>query len=1063
MVDRVERGRQLQLVQRGRRGATGPAHDRAEREEQSDQRLRDSPHGVTMVTGRQRDVSGGASLTSRCHRLATVADVAETHATSTERPLIDRPRLLARLAARFSHRLTVLVGAGGTGKTTLVRQAAAAEPRDLDIVHPCTPGDRDPDHLLHALLDEVALAVGMPAAPGRTEDQIRQLVLAQSPRHVCLVVDDAHLLADGSGLNRLLDSLPANGHLVVAGRRPPAIDVARLDAAGQLLEIGQDELLMTADELIAFANQRGLNVELLETAEGWPAFVELAATGGEIRSRRYLEEEALRDIAPERRKALAKFAFVRGGDRAIATATTGLELEELIADLPLVRWEADAARLHDLWGELLVADLGEGERADAALAAAAVHRDRGAIDTAIELAQSVGAWADVARSLGAAVRDGIDGGLSTEQLHRWRRLVPSGHEDDPVVFLVDGLIEREIDPTTEKTRDLLDRAAEGFASRGEHELELTALLQLGYAVRVISDVELIEAVMGRIERLADVHPPARPYLAFGDAWVALSQGRPDLQLAAMERIADVELPPVWATSRSHYTAHALFGLGRPHEALAAAPRQMVDQAITIPGALITELQCLWFAGQPDEALRRAAGGIGAGHGARDRFIAGAWRAAMCGFAGDVSSARAALEIAKAHQGDAPALLVAAQTIMVEAVLDIAEGRDDEARERFRAALEFAPLGNGISEQTLRNLLATPYLLLPETREFWDSYPMGPALIENLHLVQAFVAAKEDGDRARLATVHWAEPPVIAANYPVRHAMELALHGVLAGRNEGRQLASWLCEHWGEPARSALRDHIDDPVVGAVAKDLASSTPSPPRSATRIGVLGQATIWHDNHPSADPHWRRERVRALLTTLVLRPATTREQLAGLLWPDIDMSAAAKNLRTTLNYLHNVLEPHRATGDATWCVQVDGSAVRLNPRLDVDLWEFRTLLDDADDAERRGRPDEALPLLLDAIAVWRGDLAEDLDLESLELERIHLRSRFVRASCRATELLTATGRPEQAIEVARPALEIDRWHEPTYLALADAYAAIGDHTSSRAVLERAEINLGTALGEV
>ena len=74
----------------------------------------------------------------------------------------------------------------------------------------------------------------MPAAPGATEDQIRQLVLAQSPRHVCLAVDDAHLLADGSGLTRLLDSLPANGHLVVAGRRPPAIDVARLEEGKSL-------------------------------------------------------------------------------------------------------------------------------------------------------------------------------------------------------------------------------------------------------------------------------------------------------------------------------------------------------------------------------------------------------------------------------------------------------------------------------------------------------------------------------------------------------------------------------------------------------------------------------------------------------------------------------------------------------------------------------------------------------------------------------------------------------------------------------------------------------------
>ena len=981
--------------------------------------------------------------------------------TSTDRPMIDRPRLLGRLAARFSHRLVVLVGGGGTGKTTLLRQAVAAEPREIDVVHTCSPNDRDPDHLLAALLSDLRVAVGIPAtADDSVIEMLRQLVLAQSPRHVCLTVDDTHLLAGGRAFEDLLDRLPANGHLVLAGRRPPPIDMARLDASGQLVEITQDDLLMTSDELIAFANQRGVNVDVLVGAEGWPAFVELAASGAEVRSRRYLEEEALREIAPERRKALARFAFVRGGDDAIARATTGTGVTNLVADLPLVRWEGDSARLHDLWGELLIADLSADERREAALAAAAVHRDSGQVDTAIELAESVSAWDDVARSLGTAVRDGIDGGVSTEQLHRWRRLVPAGHDAEPIVLLVDGLIEREIDPTTEKTRGLLTRAADAFAAEGEYELELTALLQLGYAVRVIGDIDLIEAVMTRIEQLAEPYPPARPYLAFGEAWLALSQARPDLQLAAMERIADVDLPPVWATSRAHYTAHALFNLGRPHEALAAAPRHMADQAITIPGALITELQCLWFAGQPDEALRRAASGIDAGHGARDRFIAGSWRAVMCGFAGDIAGARAALEISKAHQGDTPALLVAAQTIMVEAVLDIAAGRDDDARDRFRAALEFAPLGSGISEQTLRNLLGGPYLLLPETRDFWDSYPMGPTLVENLRVAQAFVAAREEGDLSKLATAHWPEPPILAANYPLRYAMELALHGVDAGRVEGRQLAGWLCEHWGDPARAALRDLLDHDALGAAAKEVAASTPSPPRSAVRLGVLGQATVWHDHHISADPHWRRERVRALLTTLILRPTTTREQLAGLLWPDIDMAAAAKNLRTTLNYLHNVLEPQRGSGEATWCVQVDGSTVRLNPRLDVDLWEFRALLDDADAAERRGRPDEALPKLLDALTIWRGDLAEDLDLESLELERIHLRSRFVRASCRATELLTATGRPEQAIEIAQPALEIDRWHEATYLALADAYTAIGDHTSARAVRDRAEVNLGVEL---
>ncbi|MEO1057094.1 MAG: BTAD domain-containing putative transcriptional regulator, partial [Actinomycetota bacterium] len=182
-------------------------------------------------------------------------------------------------------------------------------------------------------------------------------------------------------------------------------------------------------------------------------------------------------------------------------------------------------------------------------------------------------------------------------------------------------------------------------------------------------------------------------------------------------------------------------------------------------------------------------------------------------------------------------------------------------------------------------------------------------------------------------------------------------------------------------------------------------------------------------------------------------TREQATAALWPDLPPERGPKNLRTTLNYVHDVLEPQRDSGDATWFVRIDGHRIRLHDSLDVDLWRFGDLLDQADAAERAGHPRDALPLLVEATALWGGDLAADLDYEWLELERIHARSRFVRASCRAAELYVATDSPGEAIEVITPALNADPYHEPSYRALATAYAELGDITSSRAVLRRAE----------
>ncbi len=965
--------------------------------------------------------------------------------------LIERPRLVERLAERFRRRLTLVVGGGGSGKSTLLSQMAGEH--GVDVLHSCTVADRTPGRLLAGLTEATAGRLG---AAGGDEDptvaSLVELVLAQSPRHVCLVVDDVHHLDRLDLVDELLTALPANGHLLLCGRRRPVIDTARLDASGELIELATDDLLMTTDELIEFANARGVDLEVLEGAEGWPAFVELAAAGSTARSRRYLEEEALRAIAPERRRSLARFALVRGGDDAIAGAVTDQPLDELLAELPLVAWDGDRARLHDLWGEVLDDELTEADRLDAALAAASVWRARGDYDAAIDLTSQVGRWDESIATIAEAISTGVDGGLRVEQLRRWSRILPDHTRDDPVVVLMQGLIHREIDPTSSDTWDALSLAAEGFRAADRPALELVALLQLGYVARIGGDPLRLGPVMERAARLAGHHPPARPFLAFGDAWTALAQGRPDRQLTAMESIVDADLPPVWRNTRDHLIAHALFNLGRPREALERVPTELLTQRVPVPGALTTETQCLWMAGRPDEALRLGTEIAEATLGARDRFIASAWLGTMLAYTGDAPRADAALAEARSAAGEQPSPLVMAQISAMELLIGIARGRDDEVAVELGGLLELIPLGEGVSEQFLRNNLVIPYVLVPASRTYWDETPLGPSIVEARELAAAFVSARE-GDDGPLRRIRLPEPGVVACHFPCPWAIELALRRLHTRQADGRRLAAWLAERWGEPARAALRSWTDDDALGSVAQEVLASTPSPPIEQVTLRLLGPVDVRIDGRSSDDPDLRRERVRALLTVLALRPDTTRDQLAGLLWPDLATDRAGKNLRTTLAYVHGVIEPHRSPGDAPWFVRTDGQQIRLHGSLDVDLWRFRDELDRADDAERAGRPQRMLPLLLTAIERWHGDLAADLDHDWLDLERIHLRSRYVRACCRAAELLVALRDPTRAIAMARRALDVDRWSDAAHASLADAYDAIGDRTSARAVRARLE----------
>ena len=969
-----------------------------------------------------------------------------------------RQRLIDLLSQRFEARLTIVVGGGGSGKTTALSQAMRAETERLDVWYPATIADRDRGRLLDGLIAATSTADGQPIRrPGDPLERLADLVLSAAPRQVCLVIDDVHVLSTGEAIEAIVGALPANGHVLVAGRRMPKLATARLDAAGLLAEIDQHDLLMTPAELVEFANLRGIDVERLDGAAGWPAFVELASTGAETRTRRYLEQEAVAALAPQRRAALAAFAAVGGGDDEIALAATGMPLETLVAALPLVRWSGEVAQLHDLWGELLATELEPSVRDAAIGAAATVHRRRGEFDRAIVLNASVEAWDDVIASLAQAIRDGVDGGLRADQLTRWRRSLPAEYADHPVVVLIDGVIERERDPTADSAFALFDRAARGFADSGQPELELIALTQLGYLARVGGDPSRIEPVMQRLAALSVRHPPALPFLAFGEAWRALAIGRPDLQLAALEGITDDQLPAVWRISRDHLIAHALFNLGRPDQALQVVPTEIDTLPVPIPGALVTESQCYWYAGQPDIALAVRPAGLSNRHGARDRFIAGAWIAMMHSYTGHLDQAREAARIAELSVGEQSVALLAAQLTTIQLLIKLGDGDEDGAAADLAAVLEFVPLGGGVSEQYLRNNLTIPYVLVPSTREYWDHAELGPSQIAAREVAHAFVSAREDGDTTELSSMHWPEPGFIAANFPVRWATELALRGVQAGRHEGRLLAGWLCEHWGEPARRALRSWLDDDLLGAAAADVVAKTPTPPGGRVEVQLLGPLDLRLDGLSTAAPDWRRERVRALLAWLVLNPVTTRDRTAGALWPDLSIDRAAKNLRTTLNYLNGVLEPRRTVGDATWFVRVDGQQLRLHNSLDVDLRRFRGLLDAADRSEREGHPNESLELLRDALGQWSGDLATDLDHDWLDLERIHVRSRFVRASCRAAELLVATGRAGDAIETIRPALAIDPWHEPSYLALADAYTSLGDATSARAIIDRAEEQLG------
>jgi LuxR family maltose regulon positive regulatory protein len=209
--------------------------------------------------------------------------------------LVSRTALVNRLRANNTAAVVTVTAPGGYGKTTALSQWAVRDPRPFAWV---TVDESDRDPLV--LLRHVAAAVNVsdPLAlrvldalvePGHsiwTSALPRLTAAVADAGPLVIVLDDAHLLRSPDSVEAvalLTRHLTEGSTLVLAGRIAPRLPIPALRAAGNLLELGADELALTPREgqLLLRAAGADVTVEaaslLVRECEGWPAALYLAA------------------------------------------------------------------------------------------------------------------------------------------------------------------------------------------------------------------------------------------------------------------------------------------------------------------------------------------------------------------------------------------------------------------------------------------------------------------------------------------------------------------------------------------------------------------------------------------------------------------------------------------------------------------------------------------------------------------------------------------------------------------------------------------------------------------
>ncbi|TDB70889.1 LuxR C-terminal-related transcriptional regulator [Micromonospora sp. KC721] len=367
-------------------------------------------------------------------------------------PLLWRPRLADRLDAATAGPVTLVRAPAGWGKTTLLAawaragrdhrdDAGDAAARPDPVAAPPGPawvqaeqgdsGERLWAYLAAALRGTPGWTSGPPVPPSTPcPDQLEPLAAALAAREqpVLLILDDLHRVADPAaltGLEFLLRHTDGRLRLVAGTRGELPQPLHRLRLAGELTEIGPQELAFTVDEVADLLVAHGTPLpcaavtRLRERTGGWPAglrFAALAAHGHPDPERwadrfggdqpevaAYLRAEVLDGLPSTARELLRRTAVSPAVRADLADVLTGRGdggqvLAELARDGGFLHTDDSDPpwyRPHPLLADLLRDELGgldERDRRDLHRRAAGWYADQDRPAEALRHALAGGEW-----------------------------------------------------------------------------------------------------------------------------------------------------------------------------------------------------------------------------------------------------------------------------------------------------------------------------------------------------------------------------------------------------------------------------------------------------------------------------------------------------------------------------------------------------------------------------------------------------------------------------------------------------------------------------------------------
>lgn len=496
-----------------------------------------------------------------------------------------RQRRLASLTTdAVAHRVTMLRGPAGFGKTHLATQVAER---------------------LRATGREVRWITATASAGGA---QSAASEVAESLKYDhSVVLDDVHCL-DGSVIDDAVAALERSDgacRLVLSGRWVPSPRLSRLLVRDDVFSITPADLALDPAEVEELIGELGPGVRegVLSAFVHWPALATAAISGDAELILAYLHEEVLATMPDDQVRLIAAIAST--GDASPGAVTTVAAALDVGAGAP-----RDVATLacgdlgvflDPVWVAATAVRLPGGDLVQA-------HRHLARLDLQTGNLASAGRHA-IAADDPEILTSVCDEALATvpppvpvAALETW---LAADLLDEPHQWFLEACIEGLRAPASNYVRDLLRSAQAGFAAIGDPVREGDVMLVAGQDARSRDDLDEIVRLLARVEELAAGGDRRMTALRqMGRALQAQMSGDPLSALIELDHAPDHVLTGDWRSQFDMMRGTNLMLLGRVDESISLL-RRTTGSGSPPTRAIAHELLAMarWLSGDREEAHR----------------------------------------------------------------------------------------------------------------------------------------------------------------------------------------------------------------------------------------------------------------------------------------------------------------------------------------------------------------------------------------------------------------------------------------------------------------------------